>query len=185
MLTTVSPYPNKTLTIDKSQSIQVTLTDTPPTIFYKVELPPNSRFPATTPYFVDAPIAPEGFLGWKDKGFLDALSLSASAFFSRSEPVDLDSNSSYGVELALKGVISLETEEDQRFALYRMLTEAEFYALHLRSIQGVLVPKHYGLWLCCTGDHGLGAAYEHHILYNPRNDSIRIIDFAEAVVKHE
>ncbi|KAF9043615.1 hypothetical protein BDZ89DRAFT_1059535 [Hymenopellis radicata] len=39
-------------------------------------------------------------------------------------------------------------------AFKKMLTDAKFYAQHLRDIAGNLVPRHYGVWRAPTGKWG-------------------------------
>ncbi|KAF8997801.1 hypothetical protein BDZ89DRAFT_1171127 [Hymenopellis radicata] len=39
-------------------------------------------------------------------------------------------------------------------AINKMLTDAKFYARHLRDIAGILVPRHYGVWRGPTGKWG-------------------------------
>ncbi|KAJ7100138.1 hypothetical protein B0H15DRAFT_1018416 [Mycena belliarum] len=75
------------------------------------------------------------------------------AIFAQAQTLDADPIKLFCLRMILNAERSTSDARSSSFQVFeKLVKDAEFHSNHLRNLEGVYVPLHYGMWIMDTGD---------------------------------
>ncbi|KAJ7100142.1 hypothetical protein B0H15DRAFT_509812 [Mycena belliarum] len=75
------------------------------------------------------------------------------AIYAQAQTPDADPTKVFCLRMILNAKHSTSDDSSASFQVYdKLVRDAEFHSNHLRGLEGVHVPLHYGMWIMDTGD---------------------------------